>query len=135
MTTGELTWSPAGLVAVRHLYLDANIFGRMLHVGVALHVAVERIGKVVVERSDQAGGVAAPADTGDGSAAGIDLGEASQERMGEDHVGDGMVGPIVACLRRADRIELVLVFLPRPTIGYPDDSVFLLASRVGPAAG
>jgi hypothetical protein len=44
---GDFLRRPARLVAVRHVHFDADVLRRLLHVGMALHMAVEGIGEIV----------------------------------------------------------------------------------------
>jgi len=74
--------------------------------------------KAAVDPRDDAGQVAAPTDPGHGRPRTIDLGETSHQRMGADHIGDRVVGPLFPD-RLIDAAELFVIALIGPRLIEP----------------
>lgn len=79
--------------------------------------------EAVIDGGDDAGGVTAPTDAGDGGAVGIHLWKVPDEGMGADDGGDGMVGPVVRECGGDHAVELFRMTMVGAAVGEAGASV------------
>ena len=90
---GIVVSDPFGAVVAE--FVDGRFLDGLAFVEEAAAVNGDGGFEAVVDGGDDAGGVAAPTDAGDGGAVGVNVGEAADEGVGADNRGNGVVGPVV----------------------------------------